>query len=196
MPEQVLEDFELLHRQLECLSRPAYLARDEIHLEVVLPELQDLVRATAAQERADAREEFRERERLHEIIIGPAVEPTHAIVDGVLRGEDQDRGLQPAFAQRRQDLDPIAMGEHEIEHDAIEGLVVHEEEPFLPRGRDADVVVLRLEPLPERFRDLLFVLDDRDAHRTRHYIDSSAASHLTRMSGTRQWRVMVDAVMI
>src|SRR2546422_4154166 len=32
----VLEDLELLHRQLECLARADHLARHEIHLEVVL----------------------------------------------------------------------------------------------------------------------------------------------------------------
>src|SRR5216684_1208394 len=98
MPQQVLEDLELLYRQLECLSRPDHLARHEIHLEVVLPELQNLVRPAATQERADPREELRQSERLHEIVIGPAVQPTHAIVDRVLRGEDQDRGLQATLA--------------------------------------------------------------------------------------------------
>jgi hypothetical protein len=38
--------------------------------------------------------------------------------------------------------------------------VVHEEESFLPRARDTDLVVLGLESFTKGLRDLLFVLDD------------------------------------
>ncbi len=80
------------------------------------------------------------------------------------------------------------MGEHEIEHDAIEGLVVHEEEPFLARNRDAYVVALRLESLTQGLGDLLFVLHDQHAHRPSHYIGSPIPPHLTEMmSGILQW---------
>ena len=93
--------------------------------------------------------------------------------------EDEDGGLQSALAQCRQDLDAVAMGKHEIEHDAIEGLVVDEEEAFLARGREADVVMLGLEAFTQGLRHLLFVLDDQHAHRAQHYIGASMASHLT-----------------
>jgi hypothetical protein len=36
------------------------------------------------------------------------------------------------------------MRKHEIEHDAIERLVIDEEEAFLARSGDPDVVMLRL----------------------------------------------------
>ena len=138
-----------------------------------------MIRPAAPQERADAREELREGERLHEVIVGAAVEAADPIVDRVPGGEDEDGGLQPALAQCRQDLDAIAMGKHEIEHDAIERLVVDEKEAFLARGREADVVMLGFEAFTQGLRHLLFVFDDQHAHRAQHYIGASMALHLT-----------------
>jgi hypothetical protein len=88
MPKQILQDLKLLRRQLERLSRSYHLARHEIHFQVLVLKLEHLIRSPSAEERADAREQLRDRERLHEVIVGSTVEPTHAIVDRVLGRED------------------------------------------------------------------------------------------------------------
>src|SRR5437879_8757251 len=106
MPKQILEDLELLHRQLERLSRPGDLARHEVHFQVLVLELEHLIRASAAEERADACEQLRDGEWLHEVVVGSAVEPAHAIAHRVLGGEDKHGRLQPALEYGRQDHEP------------------------------------------------------------------------------------------
>src|SRR5262249_13108000 len=124
----------------------------------------------------DAREQLGERERLDQIVVRAAIESVHTIVDGVLRGEDQDGRLEPVLAERGQDFDTTAPGQHEIENYEVKGLVVHEEEPFLARGRDAYVVVLCLKPFTQGLGDFLFVLDDQDTHGTSKYNDTPGAA--------------------
>src|SRR5437870_1576145 len=171
MAEQVLEDLEFPHRELKRLAGSHHLASDEIHLQIVLLQSEDLIRASTSQQSAYAREQLRKRKGLDEVVVGAAIESFHPIVDGVLRGEDQDGGVEPTLAERGQDFNTITSGQHEIENHEVEELVVHEEESFLSRGRDLNVVVLRLEPFTKGLRDLLFVLDDQDTHGTQEYSD-------------------------
>src|SRR5262245_52399636 len=167
MAKQVLENLELFHGELECLAGADDLARHEIHLEIFVLKLQHLIRSAAAEERADTGEQLRDRKRLDEVVVGSAVESPYAIVDGVLGRENQDRCLKATLTDGRQDLEPIPVGKHEIQNDAIERLVVDEEEAFLARGGDADVVVLRFQAVAQSLRDLLLVLHDEYSHLAR-----------------------------
>jgi len=117
-----------------------------------------------------------------------AVESVHSVVDRVLGGQNEHGRVESPLAQRGENLDAIASGQHEIEDHEVEGLVVHEKKPFLAGGGNADVVVLRLELVAQSLRDLSFIFDDQDTHSTPEYNEASPLPHLTRMSGTRQWR--------
>jgi hypothetical protein len=131
MAKQVLENFELFHSELNRLPSPGDLAGHEIHLEILVLELEHLIRPAASEERADAHEQLRDRERLHQVVVGSTIESAHAVVDRVLGLEDHDGRLKAALADGCQDLEPIPLGKHEIQHDAVEHLVVDEEEAFL-----------------------------------------------------------------
>jgi hypothetical protein len=48
--------------------------------------------------------------------------------------------------------------------------VIFEKETFLARRGDAHIVVLRLEALAQRLRNLPFVLHDEHTHRVQNYI--------------------------
>ena len=79
---QVFENAELLRRQLHVLARPRDLSANAV--ERKLAHLQPLRRRlAAAQQDAHARQQFDERERLNQIIVGPAFETFDAVVDGV-----------------------------------------------------------------------------------------------------------------
>src|SRR5262245_57921135 len=130
MAKQVLENLELLHGQLDRLPGADHLARHEIHFEILVLQFEYLIGPPAAEECADACEELRDRERLHQVVVSSTIEPAHAIADGVPGRKDQDRRLKPTFADRRQDLEPIPVGKHEIQDYAVECLVVDEEETF------------------------------------------------------------------
>ena len=71
-------------------------------------------------ERADARDELGERERLDDVIIGAVIERGDARLDGVARGEHEDRHLDACAAQLLQHLDAVAIGQAEIENHEIE----------------------------------------------------------------------------
>src|SRR5262245_45434166 len=109
MAKQVLENLELLHGELDPLPGARDLARHEIHFQILVLQLEDLIGSAAAEERADAGEQLGDRERLYEVVVGSAVEAAHAIVDSILGREDQNWRLQPAFADGRQDLEPVAV---------------------------------------------------------------------------------------
>jgi hypothetical protein len=74
---------------------------------------------------------------------------------------------------------PPAPGQHEIKHDEIEQLVVHKEKALFAGGRDADLVVLCLEPVTQGLRNLRFVFDTQDPHGTRKYSRHLRPTHLT-----------------
>jgi Domain of Unknown Function (DUF1080) len=196
MPKHILENLEFLHREIERLPRARHLPRHEIHLQVTMLKLEDLMWPPATQERPNSGEQLRYGEGLHEIVVRAAVQPPHAIVDGVLRREDQHGRLKATLTERRQDFEAVALREHEIEDDAIEGLVIHEEEPFFARGGNVNVVVLGLQPLTEGSGDFLFIFDHEHAHGTPHYIGSRSPPHLTGMSGSLQWSGMTTVVII
>ena len=74
----------------------------------------------------------RERERLHEIVVGAEIEPLHAILDGVFRRQHQHRRLQPAPAQRGQHFEAVALRQHQIEQHEVVRLLAHEKKPSSP----------------------------------------------------------------
>ena len=158
---------------------PHDLASHEVHSQVILLQSQDLIRAAAAQEGTDSRQQLRKRKGFDEVVVGAAVESVHPIVDGVLGGQDQDGRRESLLAERGENLEAVAARQHEIEDHKIERLVVHEEKSFLARARDTNLVVLGFEPITKGFRDLLFVLDDQDTHGTPEYIDRPRSTHLT-----------------
>src|ERR1700730_294385 len=179
MAEQVLAHLEFLHGELKRLPSSHNFARHEVHGQVVLLQLQDLIWAATAQERTDSRQQLRERKGLDEIIVSAAVESMDAIIDGILRRKNQDGRLEPTLAQSDEDLETVAPRQHEVQNHKIERLVVHEEKPFFARAGDTDVIVLRLEPITKGLRYLPFVLDDQDTHGTQEYSDPLVRPHLT-----------------
>ena len=74
--------------------------------------------ADAAHVRADPREQLARRERLGDVVVGADLEAEHAIGFFAARGHHDDRHVD-ARAQLAADLDAVAAGQHQIEHDAV-----------------------------------------------------------------------------
>src|SRR5262249_37600283 len=152
---------ELLRGHVELASGANRLVGDKIDVKVLAPQGNGrLPTPAAAQQGADARQDFREGKRLHQIIVGAFVEPVHPVIDGVFRSEDQHGRLDSALAERGQNVYPVAPGQHEIEQHDVERLLVREIEAFLSSRRDAYFEVLGFETLAQCRRDLAFVLYD------------------------------------
>ena len=155
---------------------PLVTPADQIHLEVGRLQAQDLIGPTAAHEGPDAGQKFREGKRLHEVVVRTAVEPEHPVLDRIPGRQNENRRAEAASPQGRQDLDAVAAGKHQVEHDQIECLGVHTKEAVLARCRDDDLVVFRLEAFLQSPCYLGFVFDDEDPHEkltTRHYAETT-----------------------
>src|SRR5207247_7456796 len=98
--------------------------------------------------------DFGECERFDEIVIRSTVQPQHAIFERVARRQDQDRGLYATSAEGREDLDPIALRQPEIQKDDVEGLGVEAEERAFTGMFDGDVVSLGFEAFAQSVSDL------------------------------------------
>ncbi len=118
----------------------------------------------APRERAQAREQLLERERLHEVVVGAAVEAGDAVLDGVARGEHQDRRPHVVSAQAAADLEPVEARQHHVEHDdVVLGRAGHPDR-VLAAVRDVHGYALFLEPALDEARHLGLVLNNEHAH--------------------------------
>jgi hypothetical protein len=76
----------------------------------------------AAEEGADAGEEFLEREGFDEVVVGAAVEAVDAVVDVAFGGEEEDGEVFSAFAEFAAEGEAVEAGHHDIQEDEVEGL--------------------------------------------------------------------------
>src|SRR5213078_2402678 len=76
-------------------------------------------RVTAPEQRADARQELLERERLRHVVVGAAVEAGHLVRHAVPRRQHEHRRDDAAVAEAGEDAEAVALGQHEVEHDEV-----------------------------------------------------------------------------
>ena len=76
------------------------------------------------------RDELADAERLHDVVVGPELKPTHPVVLAGSRGEDQHRHIRPA-AQLAQQVESIPRPKHQINERGIRLLPLED----LERGR-------------------------------------------------------------
>jgi hypothetical protein len=163
MTQQVLQEVELAGCELDGPVSSRHPSADQIHLEVDRLQSQHLIRPTATQQGTDAGEQLREREGFHEVVVRTAVEPEHPVLDRVPGRQDEHRRTESASPQRRQDIDTVATGKHQVEHDEIECLGVDTKGIRLLDGDETTRVNLEGR-LPRLMRDAGFV-DVSETHR-------------------------------
>ena len=87
-----------------------------------------------------------QRERLHQIVVGAAVESLDAVANGLARGQHQDRRPHAALAQAPAGLEAGEAGQHDVEHDRVVLDGLGHPQRLLAAGGD-----VRREPLfPDR----------------------------------------------
>ena len=77
-------------------------------------------RRAPAEQRLDAREQFRHLERLDEVVVGAELQADDAIHDLAARRQHQDRRLDAALPQRPADVEAAAAWQHDVEQDDVE----------------------------------------------------------------------------
>jgi hypothetical protein len=164
MAQEIFEQVEFLGGQFKALRCPGNLVRYEIHLEILMLQLEELVQASTPEQCPDAREQLREGERLRKVVVGALVEANYSILHGILRRKDQHWSLIAALAQRRKNIDAVPARQHEIEQQKVERTLACKKESFFSGGRSRNLIVLRLKAFSQRVRNLLFVFNDQNAH--------------------------------
>src|SRR4051794_2876664 len=111
---EVLEQLELALGQLDRPVAARDLVRVRIQREVGDDERRAAARRAAPQQRAEAGEQLLALERLDEVVVGAGVEALDAGLDGVARGEHEDRHVV-GRAKAPRDLDAVDLRKPEVE---------------------------------------------------------------------------------
>ena len=116
------EEGEFLGAEVETFAGAGGLVADEIDFEIGDGEEIGLACAGAAEDGADAGEEFREGEGFDEVIVGAEFEAFDAVFDGIAGGEEEDGDGGAGAAEFLEDGPAVEAGEHDVEDD--EGVLV------------------------------------------------------------------------
>ncbi|AOJ76032.1 hypothetical protein WJ35_13830 [Burkholderia ubonensis] len=120
--QQHFEQAELARGQVEHAVVRVRDAADLVERERAVPHDGRAAARAAPGQRAHARLEFVERERLGHVVVGAEVEALHALVDAVGGGQDQHGEVGIACAQALQDVEPGQLRQAEIEDQQVERL--------------------------------------------------------------------------
>jgi hypothetical protein len=170
---EVFDQRELHGGQWQGFAVAAHFARAQVDLQIAeLDRRARLVRAPA-HERAHAREELFELERLGEVVVGASVEQIDLVRERVERGQHED-GSGLRRAQLAQERAAVDAREHQVEDDEV---VVPATE-LVPREvavlRHIAGVALLAQRALQRRGQIGLVLDDQDSHGRRAARDQSS----------------------
>ena len=118
----------------------------------------------ASHQRAHAREQFLERKRFHDVVVGANVESSDARFHSVARRENDDWRTQLVLAQGGNHLEPVSARQTEIHHHEIEVFGGRTIEGGLACALQRNIVLLRLQTVSECLADLQFVFDHEHTH--------------------------------
>jgi D-alanyl-D-alanine carboxypeptidase/D-alanyl-D-alanine-endopeptidase (penicillin-binding protein 4) len=124
--QQVLEQRPLAHRQLQRLAGQEAAARAEVHLERPVGDRLQLLRPAAADQRVGARHQLVQVEGLEQVVVGAQVQPVHAVLHRVARGQDQHRHVLAARPRAAHHLEAVQPRAAHVQHDEVEGLAAQQ----------------------------------------------------------------------
>ena len=122
--------------------------------------------AGASQQRAHAREQLFERERLDEVVVRARVETRDAVPDAVAGGQHEHGRRVSRSTEVAADLDTVDPRHEDVEHDGVRVAVVGAEalDRLGPVGSQLHLVALELERAPQRLAHCAFVVHHQDLH--------------------------------
>ena len=171
---QVLEDGELLARQVDVVATARGTCGRPGRAEVVDLDRRPVGRRTAAQQGPQPGQQHDERERLGEVVVGAGVERLGDVVLAVLGRQHQDRRPDAAAraggGTRRSRCRPR---QHDVEHDDVVGVLVAEPQGVFAVVGDVDGEALLAQGAGQPGGQPHLVVDDEDPHqpvRTRNRV--------------------------
>jgi hypothetical protein len=122
------------------------------------------LRRCPPQQRAQAREQLVESERLREIVVGSRIETFDAILDSVAGGQHQHRAPDTLVAKPAAHSEAVRAGKHDVEEDRIVSSRLRHPDRILASAGDVGRVALLSEPPRQHAGELRLVLDDQHPH--------------------------------
>ena len=166
--EQRVHQVELACRQVDGRTFVHELSRREVELCLRGADGRLRMTAGASNDRPHAREQLAKLERLDEIIVGTEIEPRHAIVESVTRGEHEHRRAIALLSRSPQHFQSRAARQAEIEqHSCVAAL----RERTLCQHAVAHPIdrQTRLgQRLSQAVTDHVVVFDEQDTHECEH----------------------------
>ena len=140
-------------------------------------EVQDLelrlgLDAGTTQQGAHAGDELTGREGLDEVVVGTKLQADDAVLDLALGGEHDD-GHVGGVADGAADALARQLGEHEVQDDEVEAVLLELLEGRLPVADTADPIALTLEVGRDRVANGLLVLDQQNLLDVRSHDEAS-----------------------
>ena len=114
--------------------------------------------------RPDPGQQLLEREWLRQVVIGPEVEALDPVIHPPPGAQHQDRNRGAPLAQALQHVQPVQVGQAEIEDHHTDVRVHGPPKRIAPGAHPLDAVAVRAEPFHQERGDALLVLDDEQLH--------------------------------
>ena len=165
---QVAQQLELGGREVHLVAAPGDLVAVLVHRQVAHDEQRAALVGRdrgAPHQRAQPRDDLLEAERLGDVVVAAGGEPGDAVLDGVLRGEEQHRHVRVVAAHPAQHLEPVEVGEHHVEHDGIRAEVLRGPHGGQPAGGGAHLPPLVAQGHREQLGEVRLVVDHEHPNR-------------------------------
>ena len=155
-----MQDVEFLLEQLDgfavdkylpCVGHDFHVAAFNEKLAVLLPSSENAFHAGR---------EFGDVEGLGEVVVGTEVEAGHLVVERVLGRDDDDAGLLVRGFQLAQDVEAVAVGQHDVQKDAVVFIEFGFHHGGFGIGGGLDDMAVDSQGFFHQFPQTVIVLDD------------------------------------
>jgi hypothetical protein len=157
---------ELAARQLQGFSVQGDLHRAGIEHDILPHQSGCRAAGGPAVERAKPGCDFIEVERLAEIVVGALIKAGDAVLNGIARGQQQNRRRVLAAAHVAQHIDSRSVGKHPVEHDGVEICRRQRRIGILATGNTIGCHAVQGQARRQPVQQDRIVLDHQNAHAT------------------------------
>ena len=121
------------------------------------------VAAGPAQHRAHPGDELLEAERLGDVVVAADRESLHLLLGGVAGGQEHDRHVVPVGPEPLHDREPVAVGEHDVEHHEVGAELLRRPQRVGAGAGDLDVEAFVAQGGRDEVGDVRLVVDDENS---------------------------------
>jgi hypothetical protein len=94
---------------VDCYDPDTHIASKRIQVDIASLEDRAQRAAGATQQGLGAGDELADGKGLHQIVVRTAVQPAHAVFDGIARRQDQDGNGVASFANLAEEMETVAV---------------------------------------------------------------------------------------